>query len=185
MTSSSNSMTSAVRCRHLEVVRAMEVPTTQGPATAPPTSDGVGDCFYQVLQAHQPWAPSSRLWLRGLTALKVGAASSCRFSHDQDVGHLGIPDAWISASHCSLQSLYGRWTLRDEGSKNGTFVNGSPAAHRVLQDGDVIQLGRTFFLYRHRVPRLAPLAGHLEQSDRLQAPLPQLMTWVPSLAQQF
>jgi transcriptional regulator with GAF, ATPase, and Fis domain len=39
--------------------------------------------------------------------------------------------------------------LEDAGSRNGTLKNGAPLTVRsTLEDGDVIELGRTFFLYR-------------------------------------
>lgn len=41
-----------------------------------------------------------------------------------------------------------RTLLRDTGSRNGTFVNGSQVSEVTLRDGDVIRLGNSLFLYR-------------------------------------
>jgi DNA-binding NtrC family response regulator len=51
-----------------------------------------------------------------------------------------------------LTRALSRWVVEDDGSKNGTFVNGAPVRRAVLKDGDAIEAGHTFFLYRHDVP---------------------------------
>lgn len=38
--------------------------------------------------------------------------------------------------------------LRDQGSKNGTFVNGERTARRQLDDGDVVNVGSSLFVFR-------------------------------------
>ncbi len=55
-----------------------------------------------------------------------------------------IRDAYVSAKHAVLEFADGRYVLRDEGSKNGTFVNGERiAADRELAPDDLIRVGRT------------------------------------------
>ena len=54
----------------------------------------------------------------------------------------GERDLDVSARHAEISAAEGRYTLRDAGSTNGTFVNGARvAAPRELRDGDVITLG--------------------------------------------
>jgi pSer/pThr/pTyr-binding forkhead associated (FHA) protein len=53
-----------------------------------------------------------------------------------------LDDEFVSAVHASAYRLDGQWWLRDEGSTNGTVLNGKPVhgeAH--LQPGDEIQIG--------------------------------------------
>jgi pSer/pThr/pTyr-binding forkhead associated (FHA) protein len=59
---------------------------------------------------------------------------------------LVIDDPEISRSHAVLRAVDGGLEIKDVGSANGTFVNGTRieanGAHR-LNDGDLIKLGRT------------------------------------------
>lgn len=63
-------------------------------------------------------------------------------------------DSQISRSHAQLVAIGAEWVLQDDGlSRNGTFVAGRRlAAHRRLEDGDVIQVGRTQLLFRQPNP---------------------------------
>jgi S1-C subfamily serine protease len=51
-------------------------------------------------------------------------------------------DLEVSTRHAELHAADGAWTLRDSGSTNGTFVNGTRiAGAHALANGDVISLG--------------------------------------------
>lgn len=52
-----------------------------------------------------------------------------------------IDDASVSGSHCELIVSEAGARLRDVGSTNGTFVNGTPVTEADLQTGQLIQLG--------------------------------------------
>jgi transcriptional regulator with GAF, ATPase, and Fis domain len=54
---------------------------------------------------------------------------------------------WVSRRHCSLQKGNGSVTIRDLDSRNGTFVNGVPVKERLLQHGDVIAIGDSYFRF--------------------------------------
>jgi len=47
----------------------------------------------------------------------------------------------VSTNHASILFRDGSHVLRDEGSRNGTFVNGTRIEERVLEDQDLIQFG--------------------------------------------
>ena len=53
----------------------------------------------------------------------------------------------VSRRHCSIQQQDGRVSIYDLGSRNGTFVNGVPVRERVLQHGDVIAVGDSYFRF--------------------------------------
>jgi sigma-B regulation protein RsbU (phosphoserine phosphatase) len=56
--------------------------------------------------------------------------------------HLSLPGAEVSRVHAKItRDEEGRFTLRDCGSRFGTFVNDGRIAERVLADGDRIRLG--------------------------------------------
>ena len=52
-------------------------------------------------------------------------------------------DPTVSRRHARLERQGGRWVLIDEGSRNGSFVNGQPVQQRVIQAGDVLRFGNT------------------------------------------
>jgi pSer/pThr/pTyr-binding forkhead associated (FHA) protein len=57
-------------------------------------------------------------------------------------------DPRASLRHAVLERTpEGRRLLRDEGSTNGTWVNGARVAERLLEDGDQVQVGDTVLRY--------------------------------------
>lgn len=61
-----------------------------------------------------------------------------------------LNDDRISRFHAKLQDHSGRVILTDLDSTNGTRVNGHPIQMRVLQQGDVIAVGRCMLLFSER-----------------------------------
>ncbi len=59
---------------------------------------------------------------------------------------LCLKDATVSRRHCTIQFNDGGWTLTDEETHNGTFVNGLPIRERMLANRDEIQIGASRFL---------------------------------------
>jgi len=71
---------------------------------------------------------------------------------------IDLRDSFASSRHAHLERSDGAWRLRDEGSRNGTLVNGQRAqAGEVvpLRDGDLIEISHTFFLFRDAARGLA------------------------------
>src|SRR5262247_1858672 len=56
---------------------------------------------------------------------------------------LQIVSTDVSREHAEIVQEDGRYTLRDRGSRYGTFVNGEQITERALEHGDRIRLGRT------------------------------------------
>ena len=75
----------------------------------------------------------------GGEALPIGRHSSNR---------LQLPDLAVSRHHCTLEPSGNRFVLRDLGSRRGTFVNGLPVQERALEEGDLITLGGSLFLFQ-------------------------------------
>jgi DNA-binding NtrC family response regulator len=88
----------------------------------------------------------------------------------------------MSSSHLRLTRVLSRWVVEDSGSKNGTFVNGAPVRRAVLKDGDAIEAGHTFFLYRQDVPADGADAKDKSSAD---SEAGGLATLSPMLAGQF
>jgi transcriptional regulator with GAF, ATPase, and Fis domain len=63
------------------------------------------------------------------------------------VGPLALNDTEISRNHAAVQPEGDAWFLVDQGSRNGTFVNGARVEKAALTDGTVIRIGRTLMLF--------------------------------------
>lgn len=98
-------------------------------------------------------------------------------------------DPYASTPHVCLRRVGGRWFVHDDGSKNGTFVDGSPlgaAEGRPLGDQALIELGHTFFFFRARahVPARslgAWMADHRETTEAVDGPLTLSPSWEADL----
>jgi sigma-54 dependent transcriptional regulator, acetoin dehydrogenase operon transcriptional activator AcoR len=106
---------------------------------------------------------------------------------DTRVLTLAVPDVRMSSHHGRLVRGAGGWVLDDPTSKNGTIVDAALTRRLVLGDGAVIELGRTFFLFRNQ-PIAAPVMPHL-RGDVLSSELPPwppgLATFSPALAREY
>ena len=63
---------------------------------------------------------------------------------------ISVDDTTVSAKHAVLLYRAGRYSITDQQSTQGTFVNGEDIelAPRYLNDGDLIKLGKTVFKFR-------------------------------------
>ena len=59
--------------------------------------------------------------------------------------HIRIDDFSVSRRHCMIVRDGERYVIRDMGSHNGTFVNGTAVEERVLENGDRIAVGASVF----------------------------------------
>jgi transcriptional regulator with GAF, ATPase, and Fis domain len=60
---------------------------------------------------------------------------------------LPLNDVSASRHHCLIRNNAGQYSIIDLESRNGTFVNDTPARERVLQHGDRIGIGNCVFLF--------------------------------------
>jgi transcriptional regulator with PAS, ATPase and Fis domain len=91
-----------------------------------------------------------------------------------------VEDRWMSSAHARFRRELGHWYAEDLGSKNGTLVNGAVQSRAALADGDVIEVGHSFFLFAEdaALPPDEPLEGAGPVSIG-----PGLTTLSPELAQ--
>ena len=86
-----------------------------------------------------------------------GPSSGSRFLLDQDLTVAGrhpnadifLDDVTVSRRHVEFVRSGKSFEMRDLGSMNGTYLNGSRADGSVLSSGDVVQIGKyhlTFYL---------------------------------------
>jgi DNA-binding NtrC family response regulator len=145
--------------------------------------------LFLVLVCDRPAEASLRISLRDLdeVVLKRDSAQGARAASahiERRRLTLTVSDAWMSGMHATLRKVYGCWVLEDAGSKNGTFVGGSPVRRHALKDGDLIELGHTLLLFREDV-RFLPGAPAVFTSDEAPPAAPGLTTLSPALAAEF
>ncbi len=60
-----------------------------------------------------------------------------------------LADRRVSAAHAVLEQVGPHWSVRDLGSRNGTFLNGERLlVERVLEPGDEVRVGETRLVFR-------------------------------------
>ncbi len=64
--------------------------------------------------------------------------------------NLVIDNYAVSENHAVIKKEGNRYHLKDTGSKNGTFVNGTPIKKAVLKNGDVITIGNHVLVFLDR-----------------------------------
>jgi transcriptional regulator with PAS, ATPase and Fis domain len=113
-----------------------------------------------LLRADQPLSPGLRAGLEGLDEVRIGRGERLGAEVPGRSLQLSLPDPGVSGNHAKLIRKGDGWTAADTGSKNGTLINGQAlTAPRLLRDGDLIETGHTFLLFRTGVVTPAETAA--------------------------
>jgi transcriptional regulator of acetoin/glycerol metabolism len=134
-----------------------------------------------VLECEQPLAGSARHSLRGISEVAIGRGGERGAKREGEHLALSLPGAWMSTAHARIRRDGGQWRLEDLGSRNGTLVNGEPVVHRVLADGDLVELGHALFLFRAALHAPPGTALDVDTKEAKFAS-PGLGTLIPALA---
>jgi transcriptional regulator of acetoin/glycerol metabolism len=140
-----------------------------------------------ALGAEQPGAPASRHLLDDVDQVELGRGrmrdAERRASGGRRRLTLRVADAAASEQHARLTRVHGAWIVEDQGSKNGTLVNGRTVSRATLVDGDVVEIGGTLVVFRDGA---VPVAGPPDlRADELTGGLPGLATFSGGLAIQL
>jgi DNA-binding NtrC family response regulator len=161
--------------------------TTLTQADEPEENEPVPRPFlFLVLEANRPLAPGARFDLDVVGEVSFGRGERGHVRTRGSAGEpdrltISIPDPWMSSAHARLSRRGGAWLFADLGSRNGSRVNGTTVQERALVDGDVLELGGAFFVFRRALP--APRHGgapDFELGDEVTAP--GMETLLPQLA---
>jgi len=108
--------------------------------------------LFLALVCDRPEVPSVRLSLRAIDCVSIGRgdlqrghAPLARSSQGQLA--LTVPDDRMSTPTRCFGASWD-WLVEDSGSRNGTLIIGRRIQREPLSDGDVIELGHSFFLFR-------------------------------------
>ena len=115
---------------------------------------------------YSPLFSAFRQQLQG-TAVSIGRASDCA---------IPIKDRYLSRKHAEIVSDRGSWILKDCGSANGTYLNGTRVERdHTLQTGDRIRLGDTEIVFEtaeHNTDRILAIADTAETSPSMTISIP-------------
>ncbi|MGF1508784.1 MAG: sigma 54-interacting transcriptional regulator [Myxococcota bacterium] len=96
---------------------------------------------------------SYRVRLDPVLKSRWGRSGQLRLHRDSCALEVGLPDSRMSRHHAQIAKDASGFALQDLGSKNGSLVNGIPVTDtQRLRDGDIIELGHSFFVFRDRTP---------------------------------
>ena len=98
------------------------------------------------------------------SVLLQGERMSLGRSHVNDIAcHR---DRSLSRQHLVFENDGGAWTVRDLGSRNGTFVNGvRTTGQRLLRSGDRIMAGHTLIAYDERSQPVPEDSSSLDDAE--------------------
>ncbi len=143
--------------------------------------DGVPYLFV-LFEADGPLAGGSRHLLDGVREVTLGRGAARTVERSGDHLVLRFPDRRMSSVHARIE-LGPMAMVFDPGSKNGTFVGDRRVDQHPLRDGEILQLGHTFLLYRSALPPV-PDRGPDVSSEDLSGLPPGLATLSPPWAVQ-
>jgi DNA-binding NtrC family response regulator len=104
--------------------------------------------LFVALEATNPLRGSARHLLDEVDEVLLGRGEA-QVERERGRLMLRFPDPRMSTEHARLKRSKSEWHLYDAGSKNGSFVRGERIdGAGVVQDGDWIELGTTFFRFR-------------------------------------
>jgi DNA-binding NtrC family response regulator len=151
-----------------------------------------GPHLFLVLESHRMAAPPARVRLSGLDEVLLGRGADRLIipptTTERDAGAqkneilvIRTPDPWMSSTHARMMRALKRWVIEDAGSKNGSLLNGAPLTGRAtLEDGDLIEVGHTFFIFRQALRAIPGEPAILDMAGR-SPPAPGFVTLSPDL----
>ncbi len=108
--------------------------------------------LFVVLHCDRPLSGSARHDLTELDLVTLGRGPERAAARRREGAlrrlDLRIPGTTVSSAHARLTRSEAGWGIADEGSKNGTFVNGERVTQAALCDGDVLEIGPALLVYR-------------------------------------
>ncbi|MCE9572818.1 MAG: sigma 54-interacting transcriptional regulator [Deltaproteobacteria bacterium] len=121
--------------------------------------------LFLVLEAGRPPAGSARLVLGQIDRVEIGRGATRTLVREGRTLTLRLPDPWLSTRHAAIERRGASFHLVDLGSRNGSLLNGAPAQQAALADGDVLELGQTFFRFRAAVLATDDVADVVDARD--------------------
>jgi len=159
--------------------------TEQGQEASGPPGE-VGPLLVRLLCADDLRPASVRYRLEGCAEVRVFRSRSGGAQVPEDALAIAIDDLYASHHHLRLEREGRRWVALDEGSTNGTFVDGRKLAQGercTLGEMALLELGHTFLLFRSSARGMRTTPSVLD-AGRSEAPEPATLNpeWELELA---
>lgn len=139
--------------------------------------------LFLVVDARQPSDSAARFALHDVARAVLGRGDHTFVRKRQELTIL-IDDPYVSSEHADItRGPGGRWVITDR-SRNGTFVNGVRVSAATLEDGAVIEIGHSFFMFRSAALSTGTEPPVLLARD-LRARAPGLQTLAPVVERQL
>lgn len=101
-----------------------------------------------AFHGRKPLEPALRLSLSDVDEVQVGRGVPRSARRIDRTLELALDDHEISRRHAVVRQKDDGWELTDLDSKNGTRVNGARVSRAALVDGDVIELGAVYLVFK-------------------------------------
>jgi sigma-54 dependent transcriptional regulator, acetoin dehydrogenase operon transcriptional activator AcoR len=164
-----------------QLASTLQIAEDRRDRSQPPAAHAI----YRLLDADHPLEPSTRHLLEGVSEVEITRGEERGVARTVGGGKprlsIRVSDPRVSRPHAFLRRDGERWIIQDTRSTNGVRINGALHREALLGDGDVIELGHTFLLYRCHREVLADERCDADQPRTTGA----LATWAPGLAAQF
>lgn len=109
-------------------------------------------CLVLGIENGSPQVTFPSLGLHDLTEVCFGRGTRTTTWREGSRLMVQIRDSRMSSQHTRIAVDAGAFHLNDAQSKNGSFVNGHRVASCTLSDGDVVEMGSTFFVFKEQFP---------------------------------
>lgn len=104
--------------------------------------------LYQICRAGEQFEVGDGPFdLSTLQTLVLGRGAEGGYDTHADEDTVRVTDPWMSGRHAVLHRGNTGWRLEDQGSTNGVLVNGRRVDSVALDNGDLLETGRTFWVY--------------------------------------
>jgi transcriptional regulator of acetoin/glycerol metabolism len=147
----------------------MDTRTVTAASERDPALDVVHPQLVLVIDRAQPLAAGARHSLANIERVTVGRgprrAAARVVADGRATLKILLPDERASSLHAVLERRGAGWHLSDCGSTNGSRVGGRTIRETELEDGEVIEIGQTFFRYRAAVSTPFDAAGDVDAAD--------------------
>ena len=139
--------------------------------------------LFLLLEGARPAASSVRYRLVNINEIVIGRGKLRTFKFLGGRLMIEVPDRWMSSVHARIRRRGDQFVFVDANSTNGSMVNGATVGSIDLHDGDILELGQTFFLFR---PSLLASPGDddIFEAGEIEAPV-GLRSLLPALSQRF
>jgi DNA-binding NtrC family response regulator len=138
------------------------------------TKDGPQPHLFLVIDRARPLASGARHSLANIERVTIGRGRARSAGRLVEGGartlRILLADDRVSALHATLEKREGTWHLHDRGSTNGSRINGRDVRSGPLADGDVVEIGQTFFRYRAAVRTPPDTPGDMDAADASDLP---------------